>query len=183
MLFMLSAAAVCCQMLQSFRGSSSIREGGRSLHLTIFLRHSHWYYSHAIVPLPTQRIMVLITAWLYKNLLLREKYCHLWARSSMQPKLYIVGDPLSISCMQLQQVKHLDFYTGLNKDFRLDLFWWHIFMISWNGFSMLRSGLEKLDFCVQTDTSGSWGCVAYFNGRWFQLPWDQFWQDANIMAK
>ena len=37
------------QMLQSYRGSSCIREGGRSLHLTILLKHSQWYYSHAIV--------------------------------------------------------------------------------------------------------------------------------------
>ena len=54
------------------------------------------------------------------------------------------------------KVKHLGFYTNLNKDFCLDLFWWHTFMISWNGLSMLRSGSEKPEFCVQTDATGSW---------------------------
>ena len=81
------------------------------------------------------------------------------------------------------KVKHLDFYTRPNKDFCSDLFLWHTFMISWNGLSMLRSGSEKPDFCIQTDASGFWGCAAYFIGRWFQLPQYQSWQDANIMTR
>ena len=58
-----------CQVLQGFRGSSSIREGGRSLHITILLRHSHWYYSQAIVSPPGQTTMNpgSITAWLCKK--------------------------------------------------------------------------------------------------------------------
>ena len=56
-------------------------------------------------------------------------------------------------------------------------------MISWNGLSMLRNGSEQPEFCIQTDVSGSWGCAAYFSGRWFRLPWDQSWQDTNITAK
>ena len=94
-----------CQMLQSFRGSSCIVKGGRFLHLTILLRHSHWYYSHAVVPQQDklQRIKDFITAWLCKDLLLRERFCHLWACSNMQLKLYIVGDYPLVTCMQLQQ--------------------------------------------------------------------------------
>ena len=56
-------------------------------------------------------------------------------------------------------------------------------LTSWKGHSLLRSTSAKGDFCIQIDASGSWGCGAYFHGRWFQLPWDETWQHAGIMSK
>ena len=39
------------------------------------------------------------------------------------------------------------------------------------------------DYQIQTDASGTWGCEAYFNGQWFQLPWSPEWGPINIMDK
>jgi len=83
------------------------------------------------------------------------------------------------------RVKELDFYTRLNKEFRSDLAWWHTFLASWNGLSLLRSTSQPspADFLIQTDASGSWGCGAFFQGLWFQWQWPAELMDISIMAK
>ena len=50
---------------------------------------------------------------------------------------------------------------------------------------MLRysSPPTKHDFCIQTNASGFWGCAAFFEGDWLQLPWNEAWIPVGIMAK
>ena len=83
------------------------------------------------------------------------------------------------------KVKELDFYTRLNKDFRSDLCWWHVFVETWNGLSLLCSvSRPSSPNCyIQTDASGSWGCGSFFLGRWLQWQWPNEWLSHNIMAK
>ena len=83
------------------------------------------------------------------------------------------------------KVQELDYFIRLNNDFRSDLSWWHTFLAEWNGVSFLRqSSLSKhYDFCIQIDASGSWGCAAFFEGNWIQLPWNNLWVPVGIMAK
>ena len=38
-------------------------------------------------------------------------------------------------------------------------------------------------YTIQTDASGSWGCEAFFQGRWLQWKWPAEWVAMNIMAK
>ena len=38
-------------------------------------------------------------------------------------------------------------------------------------------------YTIQTDASGTWGCGAYFQGRWLQWQWPQEWLPSTIMAK
>ena len=83
------------------------------------------------------------------------------------------------------KVKELDFYTRLNKAFKSDLCWWHTFLKDWNGVSLfkLADTASPAHATIQTDASGSWGCGAFFNNKWFQWQWPQEWQPINIMAK
>ena len=83
------------------------------------------------------------------------------------------------------KVKELDFYTRLNKAFKSDLYWWHTFLKDWIGISFLKLTDSTLSAhaVIQTDASGSWGCGAFFNNKWFQWKWPQEWQPVNIMAK
>lgn len=83
------------------------------------------------------------------------------------------------------KVRRLSFYTRLTRGFRSDLQWWHMFIIRWNGISLLHNTLTTIpsDFQIQTDASGSWGCGAHFNGKWIQLPWPADWAPISIMAK
>ena len=65
------------------------------------------------------------------------------------------------------------------------LVWWHIFLQSWNGYSILRHPalLIPPDFTAQTDASGIWGCAAVLETEWFQWQWPSEWLSVGIMAK
>ena len=41
----------------------------------------------------------------------------------------------------------------------------------------------RCHYTIQTDASGSWGCRAFFQGRWLQWQWPAQWVPLNIMAK
>ena len=83
------------------------------------------------------------------------------------------------------KVQELDFYTRLNKEFRSDLYWWHIFLTDWNGASFLQlaSPPRIPEIVIQSDASGSWGCAAFFSGKWLQWQWPSEWAPVAIMAK
>ena len=51
------------------------------------------------------------------------------------------------------RLEKMYFITRLNKAFWSDLFWWHAFLQSWNGLSILRhpSISSHPEFCAQTD--------------------------------
>ena len=61
------------------------------------------------------------------------------------------------------KVKELDYFTRLNKAFRSDLYWWHTFLMFWNGRSLLKWHSQTIfpDAVIVTDASGSWGCGAF----------------------
>ena len=85
------------------------------------------------------------------------------------------------------KLREMHFYTRLNKEFRSDLCWWDIFLESWNGISLLQCTTTLTptahELSIQTDASGSWGCGAFFEGRWLQLEWSEQWFTERIMAK
>ena len=83
------------------------------------------------------------------------------------------------------QAKEMDHFTRLNKGFRSDLFWWHMFTNEWNGYSILKvvAGEPHSQCTIQTDASDGWGCGAFFQGSWFQWQWPAEWVPIPIMAK
>ena len=83
------------------------------------------------------------------------------------------------------KVKELDYFTRLNMDFRSDLLWWHTFITTWNGHSLLRwhTLQHPITTAIQTDASGALGCGAVFGNLWLQWKWPPEWQPLGIMAK
>ena len=79
----------------------------------------------------------------------------------------------------------MDYKRRLSVEFHSDLSQWHTFLEPWNGLSLLQSAalLKAPAYYIQTDTSGSWGCGAYFHGQWFQLQWDTQRKPRHIMVK
>lgn len=79
-----------------------------------------------------------------------------------------------------------DYHIRLNAGVRSDLAWWHEFLEQWNGVSLLTSLGEDIPSVVLTsDASGSWGCGAFWNTRWFQFAWADsgYSPDVNIATK
>jgi len=83
------------------------------------------------------------------------------------------------------KVKELHFFTRLNKEFRSDLAWWHVFVQHWNGLSIIRASniTPIFEATIQTDASGLWGCGAVHNHHWLQWKWPDIWTTKDIMAK
>ena len=58
-------------------------------------------------------------------------------------------------------------------------------MKDWNEVSLFKLANKdtSADATIQTDTSGSWGCGAFFYSKWLQWKWPEKWLPENIMAK
>ena len=102
----------------------------------------------------------------------------------MQQKSFTVGGRLYPICMPLLLSSNkCNYFTRLNREFCSDLAWWHVFLQSWNGLSLLRSIPTKpQDFTIYTDASGSWGCGTCFGRQWLQWEWPPQWYPIQIMA-
>ncbi len=78
----------------------------------------------------------------------------------------------------------LDHWICITKEFRSDLFWWHVYIQQWNGVSFLAAHVHRPpDYHTFTDASGSWGCGAVTDQLWFHCPWSPSWEGVNIATK
>ena len=48
--------------------------------------------------------------------------------------------------------------------------WWKVFASHWNGTSLFIHAGQP-DIMITSDASGSWGCEAWSQQKWFQLQW------------
>ena len=71
----------------------------------------------------------------------------------------------------------------LNVGFRSDLAWWQAFCRSWNGISFLPTSSLLPVQEMASDASGSWGCGAWHQDRWFQIQWDNGTLGLSIAVK
>ncbi len=86
---------------------------------------------------------------------------------------------IDLSCVR----KHPEDWIRLNDQARSDIDWWRAFAATWNGRSICASSWAS-EYSMVSDTSGSWGCGAYFKHRWFQLHWlDQDTREAHSTVK
>ena len=81
--------------------------------------------------------------------------------------------------------QHLDARITLEDSFGKDLHWWHSFLESWNGRSLLLSPkwLPNTTLQLFTDSSGSIGYGAFFKLHWFQGRWTPSNQCMSIQWK
>ena len=95
------------------------------------------------------------------------------------------GRPFLRRLYALQEVgSHPMHHIRLNNAARADILWWHLFMEKWNGISMLWDTQRySSDITVYSDASGSWGCWALWQQKWFNLPWSVQLQTCSIAVK
>jgi len=66
----------------------------------------------------------------------------------------------------------LHHHIRLNVPAIADIAWWHLFISTWNGISMLwDTRAKKADFKVTSDASASWGCGTFWEKAWFHFQW------------
>ena len=78
-------------------------------------------------------------------------------------------------------VQDLEHWVHLNRSARADIAWWHTFLRTWNGISVMPPSNEP--FIIVSDASGGWGCGAMYANLWFQLQWPEKWYTVAIAPK
>ena len=81
-------------------------------------------------------------------------------------------------------VKHLDHYIRLNRSARSDIEWWFHFASKWNG-TVMMTVVDRSNpvASITSDTSGSWGCGAFYLSQWFQITWGGPVAESSITVK
>lgn len=76
---------------------------------------------------------------------------------------------------------HIRLSAGIKSDLKM----WLMFLNSFNGITYFLESdwcdLNILEFFTDSAGSIDMGCGAYFQGRWFFLPWPNHWKDQDIM--
>ena len=132
------------------------------------------------------RIRHQLTAWLGKKRATKRQILSLVGLLQHATKVVRPGRTfVSRMYSTAAKLKELSHYTRLSKDFWSDVHWWHVSASSWNGLSFFQGTFRAnaIDWCIQTDASGSWGCGALFDKHWFQYTWSDKWSTVGIMAK
>ena len=82
-------------------------------------------------------------------------------------------------------VSQLDERITLTEEFVKDLMWWHQFISHWNGKSFFKhpNWIPSTTLNLFTDSSGTIGYGAYFDGRWFQGRWSKDLIERSIQWK
>ena len=82
-------------------------------------------------------------------------------------------------------VPHTEDVISLSEPFKKDLMWWHQFVAQWNGksFFMFPKWIPSTALNLFTDSSGTIGYGAYFDGRWFQGRWSSAQAQQSIQWK
>ena len=65
-----------------------------------------------------------------------------------------------------------NFLYASTRSFGQTFAWWLTFINQWNGVSFLSPPNKLTQHHLTTDTSGGWGCGAWFGNKWFQVQWD-----------
>ena len=70
-------------------------------------------------------------------------------------------------------VAHLHHWIRLNAEARPNITWWRKFLPTWKSTAKFIDPKSVLtaDMLLYTDTSGSDGCGAYYQGVWFFYAW------------
>ena len=128
----------------------------------------------------------LISEWQFKKVCTREKLESLLghlnhACSVVKPGRSFIGRLIGLLTDARRKHRH---FIRMNAQARSDIRWWHVFLESWNGISILRThSSSHPDGEMWSDASGSWGAGAFWNDHWFQMQWPMALQQEQIAIK
>ena len=120
-----------------------------------------------------QELKQLVARWIGKRSCLKRDIQSLVGKLQHACKVVVPGRTFLRRMFELLSITaKSQHHIRLNQAFRSDLLWWHTFLSSWNGVSMMR-GLQSIspNEKVFTDASGVTGCGAWWGKSWLQLKW------------
>ena len=73
---------------------------------------------------------------------------------------------------QMKGARRQHYFIRLNRQFRADLYWWKTFAQAWNRVALFPPAPQPtVEFA--SDASGTWGCGAWSESKWWQWQWPQ----------
>ena len=105
-----------------------------------------------------QRIRTELASWLQKESATKREILSLVGLLQHATKVVQSGRTFVARMYQsAAKLKKLRYFTRLTQSFRSDLYWWHTFIVNWNGLCILRKPdhTNHVNFRVFTDASGS----------------------------
>ena len=130
-----------------------------------------------VARLPQEKLLViqsLIGSWLPR------KWCNRYELESLIGHLHHAAKVVWPGRTFLRRMIDLlccfrrrDHPIRLNREFHLDLLWWHQFLEDWHGVSfwLFPGLLPEADIKVSSDAAGAFGYGAYMKGQWFAGSW------------
>ena len=130
-------------------------------------------------------IKLLLSDWVTKRKCSKRQLLSLIGKLSFAAKVVKPGRlflrrliDLSKTVSKLQHMIHMD------SEAREDILWWHKFVSTWNGVSIIQTPMVTSDeFTLFTDASGSLGFGAIYRSHWFSCSWPSHLQEYHINFK
>ena len=121
--------------------------------------------------LPSDKLKGVVTEWLGKKTCRRQELQSLIGKLQHACKVVRPGRTfLSRMFVLLKGLPKKQQLIRLNVAFGSDLLWWHLFLVRWNGISMLQAP-PQAEEQIFSDAAGSYGYVVCWHTHWFQLKW------------
>ena len=134
--------------------------------------------------LPEAKLTLLLLElekWQNKKACTKRELLSLIGRLHHAASVVRPGRPFTRSLIELSKIpKQLNHMVRLNRSARADIEWWRMFAKSWNGINFLP--FARTQITLTSDASGSWGCGAFYDARWFHLQWSGLLCPQNIAA-
>lgn len=131
------------------------------------------------------QLKVMVRRWSYKKACTKRELLSLIGHLSHACKVIKPGRPFLRRLIELStKVTEMHHHLRLNVATRSDLHWWSYFLDHWNGVGLMSLLAKRPpDITVTSDASGSWGCGAFCDQKWFSIQWGGCWKDIHITIK
>lgn len=127
-----------------------------------------------------QRLLTSVNTWLTRKFCTRRDLESLIGTLQHACKVIKPGQSFLRKAIALLSVtEHRHYHIRLHTDFRSDMMRWKVFASHWNGTAVLVCSGSP-DVTITSDTSGTWGCGAWCQQKWFQLQWPDIIQNKHI---
>ena len=120
------------------------------------------------------RIMDILNQFTDKRSVTKRELLSLLGHLNYASRIILPGRSFVSYLLSLaHSVKELHHHVKLNKDCQSDINMWKYFLGYWNGISFFYDSYltDASDIKLFTDASGSYGYGAFYQGKWFSVPW------------
>ena len=145
-----------------------------------------YFIGHKLPPEKLDSIRAELARWLEQSSCTKRQLQSLIGLLSFVAKIVPPGRTFLPRMIDLTtSVPHTEDVISLSEPFKKDLMWWRQFVAQWNGksFFMFPKWIPNTALNLFTDSSGTIGYGAYFDGRWFQGRWSSAQAQQSIQWK